>query len=213
MAREISDFTKIPLTKAFQAKGTVGSNLNEELQPVVVAHTLDDGPNFASTRWTGTCQVAAVAAQLAEVNIRVVQDPTAAVVVEQLLVIDWVWSDIAVRVGMGHNDALSTPVGQMTCFDHDIRRSIYDGGFSTWRAAPLNDIVSLFGNGSASRVNSVMGRNTPNVPLPLWIVMPRRLENAQGSFGTSVPTFYIEAETVNVAMRVHVSGRLFFIKP
>lgn len=206
-ARELTDFTKGPLTKQFQAKGTSGSSLIEELQPVIVTHVLEDGPNPPFVRWASSALVSAVAGQFANAGYSF-RDGALAPQSEQTLIIDSVIADVTYACGIGNTGALSTPQGQATCRDMDGRNAVVSGGL--WLAAFVDDIVPLFGASATDRITGNFARVSPNIETKPSFVLPRRqyLENA-GVF----PAFWVQSESLNVSMRFTVRGRLFYTKP
>lgn len=204
-ARELSDFTKVALTKQFQSKGNSGSMLLEELQPVIVVHDLEQGPNKPFARFTVEGSLAAVAAQFAAFNVRLV-NPSPPQNVEQTLILDSIWTDQPWHGGLGTDAAFDTPVSLRTCRDHDLRRARFDTGTGSWFPGFLDDIVTLQGNSIGDRATQPMFRGLANIITPVSVIFPRKLYTEP-----AVPTLNVLADVVNTTMKWCVSGRLFSV--
>ena len=206
MPRELTDFTKSALTKQFQAKGNIGSQLLEELQPVVLVHDLEGGPNKPYARFTVEGSLAAVVGQSCIVSMHIV-NPIPPIAVEQTVILDSMWADQPWHAGLGADlVAFDTPIGVRTCRDHDLRRAKFDGGLSQWMPGFLDDIVVLHGNNTADKVLQPMLRGIPNIITPLSLTFPRRLYNE-----SPIPALIFQADATNTTMKWCFSGRLFSV--
>lgn len=204
MPQTITDFTKSRLTQAFEAKGNLGSSLSEQLQPVVVAHSLELGPFAPSSRFSWVGISSATAAEFGMVAIGPNIDA-----VEETIIIDRIYLSTAAaamvfQIGVVNAPTIGTTTAPFSVWPHDRRTGSsyrYDQSFITTQGSnPVAPITAGF-------IHDGVIPNNTSISIDVAVVFDRK---GYASALTAPQLYVIGA--ANAVFRATFHGRIFAVQ-